>query len=424
MAWRHPCAPFTRRAGHVVDIMSAFGQAWNLASRVLWGIAKYTRDDAEVMKKTLVLVVDRDDDFGYKGGVESPVIGVEACSVAATALGIADPEDSDINALYAAINIYKDLCNDRNQTVEVALICGDQKVGYRSDSAIVEELELVIERVRPDRIILVGDGAEDEYVYPIISSRVRIDSVRKVYVKQAPGIEGTLYIISKILEDAGKRKRFLAPIGWILVIIALIYLLPAIMQFNMELFNIASVTTPGVVFVVGVFLVFYAYNVQDRMSAWKTRWLNRFKSGSITVTFTLLSLIIAISGIVYGLFAFDYVYIISFFQAIVWYCYNVLWFIIFSVMVYYLGEIFDTYLNSKAFVVSRMTFCNSLLATGLLIMGALDMMLIYFGTLPVGTFMPMVEIGFGILLAFITMLIQRHLRLKLVSVEEETDAVL
>lgn len=376
------------------------------------------------MKKTLVLVVDRDDDFGIKGGVESPVIGVEACSVAATALGIADPEDSDVNALYAAINIYKDLYNDRNQTVEVALICGDQKVGYRSDSAIVEELELVIERVGPDRIILVGDGAEDEYVYPIISSRVRIDSVRKVYVKQAPGIEGTLYIVSKILEDPGKRKRFLAPIGWILVIIALIYLIPAIIQIDTPAFNIASVTTPGVVFVVGLFVVSYAYNIQDKLSAWKDRWLNRFKSGSITVTFTLLSIILAVSGIVYGFFSFDHIYIFNSFQAVVWYCYNILWFMIFSVMVYYLGEIFDAYINSKMFVVTRMTFCNSLLAMGLIIMGSLDMILSYLGMLPVSSYMPMIEIGAGILLAFLTMVIQRHLRVKLPQEEEDTDAVL
>ena len=31
------------------------------------------------MKKTLVLVVDRDDDFGVKGKVNTPVIGVQNC---------------------------------------------------------------------------------------------------------------------------------------------------------------------------------------------------------------------------------------------------------------------------------------------------------------------------------------------------------
>ncbi|MDR0309422.1 MAG: DUF373 family protein, partial [Candidatus Methanoplasma sp.] len=180
------------------------------------------------MKKTLVLVVDRDDDFGVKGKIETPVIGVEGCSVAATALGMADPEDSDINALYAAINIYREIIADGNTEVEVALIGGNEKVGYRSDAAIVDELEEVLRTTSPDRVILVGDGAEDEYVYPIVSSRIPIDSVKKVYVKQVPGLEGTVYIISKILEDSGKRKRFLAPIGWMIILLSLVFIVPAL----------------------------------------------------------------------------------------------------------------------------------------------------------------------------------------------------
>ncbi|MDD2533025.1 MAG: DUF373 family protein, partial [Candidatus Methanomethylophilaceae archaeon] len=109
------------------------------------------------MKKTLILVVDRDNDFGMKGGVQTPAIGIEAALRASMSLGVSDPEDSDVNALFAAINIYNDLEKDRN--VEIALICGDQRVGPRSDAAIVDELEEVIEKVRPDRAILVGDGA-------------------------------------------------------------------------------------------------------------------------------------------------------------------------------------------------------------------------------------------------------------------------
>ena len=86
------------------------------------------------MKKTLILVVDRDDDFGAKGSVKTPVIGIDACAEAATALGVADPEDSDTNALYAAMNIYREMEKDGEPagSFEVALICGDQKVGYKS----------------------------------------------------------------------------------------------------------------------------------------------------------------------------------------------------------------------------------------------------------------------------------------------------
>ena len=110
------------------------------------------------MTKTLILVVDRDDDFGEKGGVETPVIGIEAAKVAAMSLGVEDPEDSDVNALFAAMNIYNDLIKD-NDDVEIALICGDKKVGHRSDSMLISELETVIDIVKPEHAILVGDGA-------------------------------------------------------------------------------------------------------------------------------------------------------------------------------------------------------------------------------------------------------------------------
>lgn len=211
----------------------------------------------------MILVVDRDDDFGEKG-VETPVIGIEAAKVAAMSLGVEDPEDSDVNALFAAMNIYNDLIKD-NDDVEIALICGDKKVGHRSDSMLISELETVIDIVKPEHAILVGDGAEDEYIYPIISSRVPIDSVRKVYVKQAPGVEGFIYIISKTLRDPQKKKRFLAPIGILFCFIALVYILADISAFvaTNSVSYLFSMTAPMVVFLIGGLTLIYAYDAVD-----------------------------------------------------------------------------------------------------------------------------------------------------------------
>jgi putative membrane protein len=362
------------------------------------------------MKKTLILVVDRDDDFGVKGGVESPVIGVQDCSVAATALGIADPEDSDINALYAAINIYKDLHNDRNSNVEVALICGNQKVGYRSDAAIVEELEEVLDKVKPDRIILVGDGAEDEYVYPIISSRIQIDSVRKVYVKQAPGIEGTVYILSKILSDPAKKKRFLAPVGWVIVLISLVYLIPGLFSVYTGDSELFSITTPLVVFLIGFFFMLYAYNIPDWISKWQKKWMGRFRSGSVSVTFTMVSIILMAAGVVYGYFALDTIYIYRISQTIIWYIYSVMWFIIFGMMIYIVGDMLDSYLRNNTIKISHFTSCINLAALGLIGMGTLDILLNY---LSIGVVNPTTytfEIATGILIAFIGAAILRYIK--------------
>ena len=51
------------------------------------------------MAKTLILNIDRDDDFGRKAKVKSPIIGIESNVDAANRLGRVDPEDSDLNAI-------------------------------------------------------------------------------------------------------------------------------------------------------------------------------------------------------------------------------------------------------------------------------------------------------------------------------------
>ena len=58
--------------------------------------------------RTLILNVDRDNDYGDKAQIEGPVIGYSECYAAAVKLVSIDPEDSDANALFGAlIKLYK-----------------------------------------------------------------------------------------------------------------------------------------------------------------------------------------------------------------------------------------------------------------------------------------------------------------------------
>ena len=74
--------------------------------------------------RTLVLSVDRDDDIGYKAQVESPCIGRAACLKAANTLALADPEDSDVNAIFQAIKIFDELIT-KGEDTQVAVISGN-----------------------------------------------------------------------------------------------------------------------------------------------------------------------------------------------------------------------------------------------------------------------------------------------------------
>ncbi len=180
------------------------------------------------MTRTLVLTIDRDNDLGIKAGLRGPVIGRKATLSAALRLGLADPEESDTNAILGALHHHDRILDsgEPNDTVEVAILTGDERVGSRSDRAIAKQLEEVIAEFQPDCAILVTDGAEDEAVMPILQSRVRIDYVEKIIVRQSKGIEGTFYYIMKAIEDPKWRARLLVPLSVFMMIIGLGMIIP------------------------------------------------------------------------------------------------------------------------------------------------------------------------------------------------------
>ena len=180
------------------------------------------------MVRTLVLTVDRDNDLGVKAGIRGPVIGRKATLAAALRLGLADPEESDTNAILGALHRHDKLNEEAvgDDEVQIALLTGDVRVGARSDRAIAIQLDEVIQEFQPDRAILITDGADDEAALPIITSRVRVDHVEKIIVRQSKGIESTYYYVVKAIEDPRWRARLLVPIAAVMIILGLGLILP------------------------------------------------------------------------------------------------------------------------------------------------------------------------------------------------------
>lgn len=326
------------------------------------------------MKKTLVLVVDRDDDFGVKGKVNTPVIGVQNCLDAATAFGIADPEDSDLNALFAAVSVCLEIQEDGHEA-DVALICGDEKVGHRSDLALVAQLEEVLDEIQPDSVVLVGDGAEDEYIYPIISSRAHVDSVRKVYVKQSPGIEGSFYIITKMLSDPGKRKRFLVPLGFIIVLLSLFFIMPALLVYSSDhdINTLAGMSGSLAFFFIGVVLILYGYNVSELYQEFRKNLISSLAGDTTRLLFLCVSLSIVLLMAVWNYVEVNGLYITSVFQWILYYFTSLVWPIVIAIMVYVVGQIIQDYQTSKIVKLSLVFGCIGIVNLGLVLTGVLDL---------------------------------------------------
>ena len=153
--------------------------------------------------RIIVLCVDRDNDLGEKAGVEGPVIGKTDAVEAATKLGMKDPGDSDVNAVFEAVRVYDELRGKYES--QVAVLTGDRDVGIKSDKRIKEQLDTALGKFRADFAVLITDGSEDEHIIPIIQSVIPILSVKRIVVKQSEQLESTYYkvkdFINEVLEN-------------------------------------------------------------------------------------------------------------------------------------------------------------------------------------------------------------------------------
>jgi putative membrane protein len=150
-------------------------------------------------KPKLVLCVDRDNDLYEKAGISGPIIGREANLNAAVALGIADPSDADANAIFKAISVYDKL--SKTHSVQIATLTGSSKLGYAADEAISEQLDRLLAQFPCESCIFVSDGESDSQLMPIIQSRIKIDSVEVVVMKQAKELEKTYFVILEKLKE-------------------------------------------------------------------------------------------------------------------------------------------------------------------------------------------------------------------------------
>jgi len=369
--------------------------------------------------KILVLCVDRDDDIGTKAMINGPVIGRQENVDAALALGIADPEEVDTNAILSALQLYDDLIK-RGIDAEIATVSGDSHVGFQSDLIIRAQLENVLEVVKPDSAILVSDGAEDESIYPVISSRIKIDSVRKVYVKQSKSIEGTYYMIVKTLQDEKMRRRWVVPLSMVLIILGFLSLITKIIQFrngNYEDIALVSQMAFGVIGVVlGFYLVGWAYRLGEHLSERMTNMRKSLRQGSLVIPFAIIGIVLSVVGLLIG-YDLAMAYRESLLEherslaiSILIFVSGSVWFVVFGVFCYESGKSFTAFLQTGKIRWSFIVMMVSVLATGFIVQGSADALSFFVGYGDYDMLIIMAEIITGILIAVFSSVLNASLR--------------
>jgi putative membrane protein len=237
---------------------------------------------------TLVVCVDRTDDIARKTGLSTPVAGWEAVRSLVTDVGLADPEDSSVNSMLESLRVARDLRNDGEDSV-VAVVSGgggDAVVG--ADRSVAAQIDELIAKHDPDSAIVVIDSAGDERLVPIVESRVRVDSVDRVVVRQARDIESTYYLLKQFLADEELRQTVLVPLGFALVVFPVLALVagPAI--------GLATITA-----VTGLFLLYKGFAVDEMATAFAAQLREAVYSGQVSV----VTYVVAAGLTVGGLFA-------------------------------------------------------------------------------------------------------------------------
>lgn len=170
--------------------------------------------------RILVLCIDRDDDIGSKGGIETPIVGRDHCINAGTRLAIEDPEDSDANAIFGAIKTYEELIA-KGYNSEVALVAGKFNRGIEADEKISFEIQNILTRYKADAAVLVSDGEDDETVIPIIQAMIPLISIQRIIIKHSRSVEYSYAVLGRYIKmlvyDPRYSKFFLGVPGALLV---------------------------------------------------------------------------------------------------------------------------------------------------------------------------------------------------------------
>ncbi|WP_254765890.1 DUF373 family protein [Salinilacihabitans rarus] len=238
----------------------------------------------------LVLCVDLDDDLGRKTGFSTPVIGREAVEEAAVALATADPEDSDVNVIFQGLHVYDDL-ESRDESVEVAVVTGNEGADVGANREVGDEVDTVLANLSTGEdvtALVVTDGAQDESVIPIIRSRVPIDGVRRVVVRQAQNLESMYYTIKQVLADPETRGTILIPLGIVLLIYPL-----ALVGSLLELPGLVLGTTSALL---GLYLISRGLGLGDHLDRAVDRARNSLYAGRMT----LLAYVVATALLILG----------------------------------------------------------------------------------------------------------------------------
>ncbi|MFB6137559.1 MAG: DUF373 family protein [Halobacteriaceae archaeon] len=229
---------------------------------------------------TLVLVVDRPGDVARHAATAPPVAGEDAVRSLVYELGLADPEDSGVNSLLEGLRLAAEL-REGGEQATVAVVSGGGRGsgvgggpdGVSGDRAVAAQLDELLGIYEPDSAVVVIDSAEDEQLVSVVESRVPVDAVDRVVVRQARDLESTYYLLKQFLADEELRESVLVPLGTVLLVF------PALLTVT----GSVAMATAAITAVLGLFLLYKGLGVEEALSELPGRVRTALYDGQVSV---------------------------------------------------------------------------------------------------------------------------------------------
>ena len=235
--------------------------------------------------RILVLYVDRDGDLKSQG-LETPIIGRDEVLRAGIKYILENPDDSDANAVFAAVKIYDKLVAEYGpENVNVAVVSGSPDPAL-ANFVVLKELSQVLSVFDADAVYFVSDGPSDEAAIPAIQTKRPVVSVHRVVVKQARGVEETVTLFRHYLHKAVREPEYRRYTIGVPALLAFIFLLGVVIgqAIIWQILNVAFLFF-------AFFVMLYGFGIYDFLK-------NVLKKFEITFIITIMSLFVLVIYIV------------------------------------------------------------------------------------------------------------------------------
>jgi putative membrane protein len=233
----------------------------------------------------------------------------------------------------------------------------------RGDRKIGADLEEVIRLTGAGTSVLVSDGAEDEFVLPIIQSRIPVASISRVIVSQMPNLESSYYTIKKLIDDPKVSRVFLVPIG----LAMLLYAVATLMGYPEG----ATVIVLGVV---GTYVLFRVFGIDTTIGDGVSSLRSSLEKGRFSFVTSVSAIVLAGLGIVLGsasvLEYYNSEFTMGIFLYIVSFIYGSVGWFTASALIVSAGKVIDAYSNDPAALPRTIVLPFFIGAIGLIAYGA------------------------------------------------------